>query len=124
MGSSPPVEGEPTLGFRRKGVLALRTLLLQPKEFLTPRKLLQHLPLPLSEGAGDADLPQYLVTNEDDWAGSSQTCCCPPPASPWHPEGGTAPPPYPPSPPHPPSSAMATVPEETEVAERSRSEGV
>ena len=95
MGSSPPVEGEPTLGVRRRGVLAPRTLLLCPKESLAHRKLLQHLPLPLPEGAGDADLPQYFAMSEDDWAVSSQTCCCPPPPSSRHPGGGTAPPPSP-----------------------------
>ena len=68
MGSSPPVEGEATLGVRRRGILALRTLLLLLKEFPDHRKLLQHLPLPLPRGAGDVDLLQYFVTNEDDSA--------------------------------------------------------
>lgn len=66
MGSSPYIEGEHTLGVGRKGVMALRTLLLGLKEFLPSRKLLQHLPLPLPQGAGDADLPQSFMTKEDD----------------------------------------------------------
>ena len=64
----------PTLGVRRSRVLVLRTLLLYLKELLTPRKLFLHLPLPLPEGAGDADLLQFSAMSEDDWG---PTCCCP-----------------------------------------------
>ena len=63
---SPCIGGAHSRSQEKRNSGAPRTLLPQPKEFLTPRKLLQHLPLPLPEGAGDGDLPRYFTTNKDD----------------------------------------------------------